>query len=100
MYRRVLAKWEAIGRRLPDPDDIPKSTADRKTVVEVIASYKQFVDVNYKKPSRQTIYMALRILRQFYGATAAEDFGPNCLRLLRDQMIKGDQTGKPPRKPW
>ena len=100
MYRRVLAAWEERGRRLPTANDVPKSATDGKTVTEIIYAYKQFVDGHYKKPSRQTIYMALRVLRQFFGTTPAEEFGPNRLRLVRDQMIKGDLTAKTPRKPW
>lgn len=49
---------------------------------------------------------AIRILRQLFGETAAKDFGPLKLRLVRDAMIKGDPeatdaNGKPrPRLPW
>jgi integrase len=100
MYARVIAQWESLGRRLPPPVDAPKSTIEKLTVNEVIHAYKRHVDVAYKPMTRAGIYMVLRLLRQYFGSAAAEDFGPNSLRLLREQMIKGDPQNDPPRKPW
>jgi integrase len=100
MYGRVIAEWERLGRRLPPPVDAPKSTIEKLAVNEVIHAYKRHVDVAYKVQTRHTIYMVMRLLRQYFGSTAAEEFGPNSLRLLRDQMIKGDPKCEPPRKPW
>jgi hypothetical protein len=37
---------------------------------------------------------------KLYGHTPAADFGPNKLRLIRNEMIRGDQAADPPRKPW
>lgn len=48
----------------------------------------------------------IRIMRQLFGETPAEDFGPLKLRIVRDAMVAGDPNavdakGKPrPRKPW
>ena len=43
---------------------------------------------------------ALRLLRQYFGSSPTADFGPKKLRRLREEMIRGDQTTKPPRRPW
>src|ERR1043165_322228 len=99
-YRLVLAHWESKGRRLFDPAEVPKASIHRMTVGELILAYSVIVAKSYKRPSQQTIFMALRILRQFYGSTGAEEFGPNRIRLLREQMIKGDLDAEKPRKPW
>lgn len=48
----------------------------------------------------------IRIVRQLFGETAAVEFGPLKLRVVRDAMVAGDPKavdaeGKPkPRKPW
>jgi integrase len=44
--------------------------------------------------------VVLRLMRQFYGKTPAEAFGPMKLRHLREQMIRGDKKANPPRTPW
>ena len=75
MYRRVLASWEGSGRRLIDVNELPKASTNSTTITELIYKYKQHLDVTYKRPSRQTIYMALRVLRQYFGSTAAVEFG-------------------------
>ena len=97
MYHRVIAEWKASGRRLPPPTDVPKPAIHQLTINEVMLAYKRFVDVNFKPASQQTIYMALRVLRQFFGTTVAADFGPNRLLLIRDQMVTGDLGANPPR---
>jgi hypothetical protein len=79
MYRRVLASWEGSGRRLIEMNDVPKASINSTTITELIYKYKQHVDVTYKRPSCQTIYMALRVLRQYFGSTAATEFGPSRL---------------------
>lgn len=100
MYHRMLSQWESLGRRLPPAEEPPKATIQKLTVSEVIHTYRAHVDATFKPQTRQTIYMVLRLLRQYYGSTAAEEFGPSHLRLLREQMIKGHPAGDIPRKPW
>ena len=49
---------------------------------------------------------AIRIVRKLFGETPADEFGPLKLRLVRDEMVKGDphavdaDGNKIPRKPW
>jgi integrase len=40
------------------------------------------------------------LMRRYYGRTPAPEFGPKKLRMLRDEMIRGDAMADPPRKPW
>ena len=40
------------------------------------------------------------LMRRYYGRTPAAAFGPKKLRMLREEMIRGDQTTDPPRKSW
>jgi integrase len=98
-YHRVIAEWERRGRRLPPPDfDAPPARrADEITIVEVIREYWRWAADYYRPKHTQALDGALTILRQFYGRTAAIDFGPKKLRLLRDHMIRGDGSR---RMPW
>jgi integrase len=100
MYHRVLSQWESMDRRLPPAEDPPKADIEKLTIAEVILAYKAHVDTTFKLQTRHTIYMVMRLLRQYFGSTPAEEFGPSKLRLLRDQMIKGDPRMDPPRKTW
>jgi hypothetical protein len=98
-YHRVIAEWERRGRRLPPPDfDAPPARrADEITIVEMIREYWRWAADYYRPKHTQALDGALTILRQFYGRTAAIDFGPKKLRLLRDHMIRGDGSR---RMPW
>jgi len=98
-YHRVIAEWERRGRRLPPPDfDAPPARrADEITIVEVIREFWRWAADYYRPKHTQALDGALTILRQFYGRTAAIDFGPKKLRLLRDHMIRGDGSR---RMPW
>jgi hypothetical protein len=115
MYHRVLSQWESLGRRLPPagtlvlppssngalsslhPGPVPVTAL---TISGLINTYRQHIEATFKPPTRATIYMVLQLLDQFFGSTAAEEFGPNKLRLLREQMIKGSPESDPPRKSW
>ena len=99
-YHRILVEWESGGRRLPSP--VPEITRSNGhlSIGAVIDAYQKYVETTYKRPSQQTIFMVLSLLRRFHGTTPAEDFGPKRLRELREQMIRGDLNGDPPRKPW
>lgn len=98
-YHRVIAEWERRGRRLPpaDFDAPPVRRANEIAIVEVIREYWRWAADYYRPKHAQALDGALAILRQFYGRTAAIDFGPKKLRLLRDHMIRGDGSR---RMPW
>lgn len=86
-YKRLLAEWLANGRRLPvDPQEI--------TVVEVIARFWEYAQQHYRRadgtPTSEpnNIRQALRPLKDLYGHTLAEDFGPLSLKAVRQKMIE------------
>jgi integrase len=100
LYHRVLAQWEAGGRRLPVTlDDRPADIA-QVSIAEVLNAYWKWAHRQYGRSELGCLRVVIRLLRRMFGSTPAADFGPNRLRLVRDQMILGDETGDPPRKPW
>jgi integrase len=105
-YHRVIAEWEALGRRLPAPDfDSPAgSPAGRAgggpTVDDVVGRFWRWAKSHYHEREAGSFRPMLRLLRQMDGSTPAADFGPNRLRLLREAMIRGDEDARPPREPW
>jgi integrase len=86
-YARVLAEWEAAGRRLP----AAKSAADL-TVNELILAYWHFAEGYYVKNGRTTsqldrVRRALKPVRELYGHTPAGEFGPKALKAVRERML-------------
>ncbi len=100
LYHRVLAQWESGGRRLPVTlDDKPADIA-QVSVAEVLAAYWKWATGHYASKELSCVRMVIRLVRKMFGSSPAADFGPNRLRLVRDQMILGDDYADPPRKPW
>ncbi len=88
-YHRLIAEWEAGGRRNPAP------VADQ-TIAELCDRFWAFALTYYRgangRPS-SSIYgyqMALRHLRKLYGRHAVKDFGPRELKAVRHAMMKND----------
>lgn len=84
-YDRLIAEWIARGRRLP----IDQAAV---TVCEVINAYRKFAEQYYRKNGQVTreygcIKEALKIVRELYGRTPADDFGPLALKAARQRMI-------------
>lgn len=90
-YDRLIAEWIANGRQL--------RTGSETTVVEVINAYRKFAERYYRKNGQVTreygcIKEALKIVRELYGRTNANDFGPLALKAVRQRMIdKGWSRG-------
>ena len=90
-YDRLIAEFLANGRRL-------QSDADG-TVVEVLNAYRKFAEDYYRKGGRVTseygrIKEALKLVRELYGRTTANEFGPLALKAVRQRMIdKGWSRG-------
>lgn len=107
-YHRLIAKWEALGRRHPDPTDAPTVMGRQKpqhddgraTVATVIAAYWKWAEGYYQPNESGTLRVSLRLLRQYHGSEPAEEFGPKKLRQLREAMIRGDAAADPPRPTW
>src|SRR6188508_959046 len=79
-YDRLIAEFLAHGRRLQGDAD--------GTVVEVLNAYRKFAEHYYRKDGRVTseyagIKEALKIVRELYGRTIANEFGPLALKAVR-----------------
>lgn len=104
-YHRVIAEWEGRGRRLP-PRSMPSASVSaspggqRLTINELILEYWAWATPYYSASELAIIRSGLRILREHFGSTPAEAFGPNRLRVVREAMIRGKPEGPHPREPW
>jgi len=100
MYHRVIAAWEANGRRLPRVEAPGASRDDDRRVKAIICEYWRWAKAYYDRNRAGAIKSALSLLRRYFGDTSALEFGPNRLRTLRDEMIRGDGDLARPRPPW
>ncbi len=102
LYYRLLAEYEALGRRLPDKKVVgaavePSACID---VDELALEYWRRVAGEHLSKRSNAIRASLRILRQMDGSTPVDQYGPRRLRLLREAMVAGDPAVEPPRRPW
>lgn len=89
-YDRLTGAWIASGKPtggLPKP-----AQADQVTVSEVILRYIEYAEGYYGNDASGVIQLghlraASRILKQLYGNTAAREFGPLALQVVRDGFI-------------
>jgi hypothetical protein len=88
-YRRFLIEWEArqagASSPLPEPNE-------NLTVVELCAAYWDFAQRYYCKNGKSSgwlihIRLMLRRVRDAYGHTPANEFGPRKLTILRQSLI-------------
>ena len=101
-YTRVLAEWQANGRRFPQV--ATSASASTLTVNELILAFWQHAEQHYRRPDGthtaeiDCLRAALRPLRQLYGHTPVKDFGPLALKAVRQRMIESvDERTK---RPW
>jgi integrase len=88
-YLRVIAEWEASGRRLVKP-----ASAGGLSINELILAYWTYAEGYYRKNGEATdqqarVRLALRPVKQLYGHTPAAEFGPKALKAVREQMLHG-----------
>jgi integrase len=89
-YDRRIAEWLLEGR----PSN--RKELEPISVVEVIDDYLKHARAYYSKNGKPTsefdaIRAALRPLNEWYGTTAAEEFGPLALKVIRQRMV--DEQG-------
>ncbi len=87
-YDRLVAEWLANDRR-------PVVPQDGLTVVELLAAFWRFAKSYYVKNGRPTGELenyryALRPLKNLYGSTLVEEFGPKRLKTLRARLLDRD----------
>lgn len=85
-YDRLIGEWLVGGRR-------HVQTTETLTVVELIALYMKFAKAHYRKNGKLTeTYVGLkstfRPLKEIYGKTPANEFGPKRLKALRLRMLE------------
>lgn len=101
-YARLLAEWEAAGRRIPDP--CPREPASPPsatiTVADVVLRFWQHAKTEYSSEELHNLKLAGRVLVEFYGSSPAHGFGPLSLRRVRDAMVAGNPDAVPPRRGW
>lgn len=91
-YARVIAEWEAAGRRLPA--SMP-SAADL-SISELILQFWTHAEQHYRRPDGTVtnelndFRLSLKPLRELYGQTIARNFGPLALKAVRQKMIEAD----------
>ncbi len=81
-YHRLIAEWEANGRRLPDACEGTTAAGDGDSVAEILAGYWRWAQAYYTASEVHCIRTALRLVRRLYGTTSASEFGPKRLRLV------------------
>ncbi|MCZ6792183.1 MAG: site-specific integrase [Planctomycetota bacterium] len=86
-YHRLLAEWNANGRRLPAP-------AAKVTVVELAAAFWDHAESHYRRRDGTPTGTAdnfrpiLRLLKKHYAETLVADFGPRQLKSLRQRLVE------------
>ncbi|MHB8953853.1 MAG: tyrosine-type recombinase/integrase [Pirellulaceae bacterium] len=92
-YDRLVGEWAQNGRRLST------SHTGCLTVVELIAAYWRFAKSFYVKDGQPTgeqpgIKAAMKVLRDSYGPTRVDEFGPLSLKAVRQRMIDRGNSRK------
>jgi integrase len=98
-YARVIAEWEAGGRRLPARGAEGSAAADL-TVNELLLHYWRWAGQHYRdaggNQSREleNVRLAVRPLKALYGHIPARDFGPLALRAVRQALVEQPVTAR------
>lgn len=84
-YDRVICEWLANGRTLAEPEQ-------QVTVKALIAMYWAHAKTYYVKHGEPTaelggIKIALKAVKERYGNTSVDDFGPLALEAIRQGMV-------------
>jgi integrase len=96
-YRRMVAEHIANGSGvIPTPisaPPTPEEPAPALLVSELILAFYRYAETYYVKNGEPTselrmIRDALRMVKEFYGSTPAEEFGPIRLKTVRSEMIR------------
>lgn len=91
-YQQVVAEFLA-NFEVPVTHALVKTL----TVVELAAAYWKFAKAYYRQNGEPTsslirVKVAIRILKETYGQSATEDFGPLALRVIQDKLVRGGKS--------
>src|SRR5262245_11312794 len=82
-YDRAIGEWIGKGRHSTAAVH-PSCVPGRRTVSTVISEFWKHAEAYYAKSDElENFRGVLRLLRRLYGPTAAEDFGPLALKVVR-----------------
>ncbi len=88
-YERVLAEYLHNGRKIPHWLD---NKCQRLSITSLIADYFRHVKQQYENDGSEPPYVnnvkqATIILKSLYGSMPVNDFGPRCLKTVRNLMV-------------
>lgn len=95
-YFRLIAEWLANGRQMPSvANGNGQPVAVAFSINEMLLAYWRYAENYYQTSdgrSKELTCMkhAIKPLKELYGKTAACDFGPKALKLVRQRMIDCD----------
>ena len=89
-YDRVIAEWLARGRQPEFPE--AESRVNSLSVNEVLLKFIDYAERYYRdgdQVSKEVVNYkhALRVVKQLYGNSSADKFGPLALKAIRQHMI-------------
>lgn len=84
-YDRLIQRWLANGRRLPQEDDA-------LSIAELVVAYLRFAGTYYVKGGARTseyaiIRQSMRWLRRFHREDTVSEFGPKSFKAIRERVI-------------
>ena len=90
-YDRVISEWLAGGRQVPS--SATPAESESLLVNEVLLAYVDFAEKHYSDGQQVSTELAntklaLRPVKQLYGDTVADQFGPLALKAIRQHMIE------------
>jgi hypothetical protein len=89
-YARVIAEWEAAGRRLP-----AENSSTSLTINELALAFLRHGEEYYRRPDGTPtsevikLKMSPRPLVHLYGHTPVAEFGPLALKAIRKLRVEG-----------
>ena len=89
-YDRVIAEWLARGRQPEFPE--AESRVNSLSINEVLLKFIDYAERYYRdgdQVSKEVVNYkhALRVVKQLYGNSSADKFGPLALKAIRQHMI-------------
>lgn len=90
-YDRLIAEWLASGRRsepLNDDGGLPSVSVNEVLLAFVDHAERYYRDGDQVSKEVVNLKLALRPVKQLYGTTAADKFGPLALKAIRLQMVE------------
>jgi integrase len=95
-YARVIAEWEAAGRRRSEArggvDLSINELIDAFWFTHAVKHYRHTDGTPTRE--QEDFKLSLRALKDLYGFTPAKDFGPLALKAVRERLIKQPITKK------